>query len=182
MRGRVNPADGQVYLAGMRGWQTSGVKDGVLARVRYTGKPYIAPLEVTTGNNGMTLVFSDELDKESVEDASNWDVRRFNVKYTGAYGSDEYSVDDPEKKHKCGERTARDGVEVKGVKLLEDGKTVKLELASVKLCTNMIFNYKIKSKTGVKISQDLDYTVNFIPGGERSLGMVPPKPQAKSKK
>ena len=182
MRGRINPHDGQVYLVGMKGWQTSGVKDGVLARVRYTGKPYAAPLEVMTSNTGMTIVFSSPLDKETAEDATNWDVRRFNIKYTGAYGSDEYSVDEPEKKpHRCGDRAARDVVPVMSVKLSEDGKTVIVALASMKLCTNMVVSYKIKTRDGTKLSQDLDYTINFIPGGDRSPGMFPPEGKTKAK-
>lgn len=182
MRGRVNPHDGQVYLAGMRGWQTSGARDGVLSRVRYTGKPYTAPVAVTTSNTALTIVFSDPLDKETVEDASSWDVRRFNIKYSGAYGSDEYSVDEPDKKpHRCGDKAARDVVPVTSVKLGDDGKTVTLTVASMKLCTNMVVSYKIKTKDGAKLSQDLDYTINFIPGGDRSPGMFPPEPKKKVK-
>ena len=39
MRGRMNPRDSQVYVCGLRGWQTTGVKNGALQRVRYTGAP-----------------------------------------------------------------------------------------------------------------------------------------------
>ncbi len=38
MRARFNPADGQLYVAGLRGWQTDAGHDGALQRVRYTGK------------------------------------------------------------------------------------------------------------------------------------------------
>ena len=37
MRARFNPHDGQLYVSGLKGWQTSGAKDGCLQRVRYTG-------------------------------------------------------------------------------------------------------------------------------------------------
>ncbi|MEI6236075.1 MAG: DUF6797 domain-containing protein [Planctomycetota bacterium] len=179
MRGRVNPTDGQIYLAGMRGWQTSAPETGGLHRIRYTGKPYNAPMEAKIANNSITITFNEKLDPASVQDASNWDVRRFNVKYTSGYGSDEYSLIDETKKHRCGDHASRDVVEVKSVKLDADGKTVKVELADVKLCTNMVIRYKIEGADGSKIKQELDYTVNFIPGGEKSPGMFPPEPKKK---
>ena len=39
MRARFSPADGQLYVAGLKGWQTDSAHDGCLQRVRYTGKP-----------------------------------------------------------------------------------------------------------------------------------------------
>src|SRR5204863_1437416 len=38
-RARFSPVDGQLYLGGLKGWQTDGAKDGAIQRVRYTGKP-----------------------------------------------------------------------------------------------------------------------------------------------
>ncbi len=182
MRARVNPTDGQVYVVGMKGWQTSAPQTGCLQRVRYTGKPYNAPMDVKIANNGLTIAFNEKLDPTSAQDASNWDVRRFNIKYSSAYGSEEYSLEDPTKHHKCGNRAERDVVEIKSAKLEPDGKTVKLELANIKLCTNMVISYKIDAVDGTKLKQDLDYTINFIPGGEKFAGMMPPEKKDEPKK
>ena len=38
MRARFNPVDGQLYVAGLKGWQTNGAKDAAFQRVRYTGQ------------------------------------------------------------------------------------------------------------------------------------------------
>ena len=38
MRGRFNKRDGQLYVAGLRGWQTNAAREGGLDRVRYTGR------------------------------------------------------------------------------------------------------------------------------------------------
>jgi hypothetical protein len=43
MRGRFNPRDGQLYLSGLKGWQSSATRDGGLYRVRYTGGPVRMP-------------------------------------------------------------------------------------------------------------------------------------------
>ena len=42
--GRAYPkGDGQLYLCGLKGWQTNAGRDGAFQRVRYTGKPWRAP-------------------------------------------------------------------------------------------------------------------------------------------
>ena len=38
MRARVNPADGQVWVIGQRGWDTRAKLDGSVNRIRYTGQ------------------------------------------------------------------------------------------------------------------------------------------------
>jgi hypothetical protein len=43
MRPRFNPKDGQLYVCGMKGWQTNAAKDACFQRVRYTGKPANMP-------------------------------------------------------------------------------------------------------------------------------------------
>jgi hypothetical protein len=43
MRARFAPHDGELYVAGQRGWQTNGTEDGAIQRVRYTGKPHFSP-------------------------------------------------------------------------------------------------------------------------------------------
>jgi len=71
MRGRVNPKDGQVYVSGLRGWQTDGSKDGV--EIKFTG----------------------ELDPAAAGDTANYAVEEWNYTYSGKYGSPEISVADP---------------------------------------------------------------------------------------
>ncbi|MDX1565733.1 MAG: DUF6797 domain-containing protein, partial [Phycisphaeraceae bacterium] len=44
MRGRFHDKDGQLYVSGLKGWQTSGARDGCFQRVRYTGKPTRLPV------------------------------------------------------------------------------------------------------------------------------------------
>jgi len=39
MRGRYNPVDGQLYVAGLRGWSSSAAKDCAFQRIRYAGGP-----------------------------------------------------------------------------------------------------------------------------------------------
>jgi hypothetical protein len=69
MRGAFRPQDGQLYVCGLRGWQTAGTKDGAIQRVRYTGKPMHMPASFAVHQNGIKLTFTCELDKETAADA-----------------------------------------------------------------------------------------------------------------
>jgi len=69
MRLRFSPVDGQLYLSGLRGWQTNAPKDGCFHRVRHTGKPVHVPVGCRVTPTGIALTFSHELDREAAEDA-----------------------------------------------------------------------------------------------------------------
>mgnify|MGYP003334164573 FL=1 len=62
MRGRFNPADGQLYACGLSAWGTSQVmKGGDLYRLRYTGKPLSTPTELNVLKDGIQLTFAQPL-------------------------------------------------------------------------------------------------------------------------
>ncbi len=155
MRGRFNPADGQLYLAGLRGWSSRAVNDECFQRVRYTGKPYVVPVAVKTVHDGMEVTFSTALDAKSV-DADSISAEQFNVVRTGNYGSPEFSVKNPKK-------AGHDVVEIKSAKLLADGKTIALEIPGLAPVTNFNLNFKVTAVDGTPVEQELDYTINKIP-------------------
>jgi len=156
MRARFNPADGQLYVAGTRGWQTSGSKDGTLARVRYTGKPAYYPTALHVKPNGVELTFPNPLDTEDANDKTNYNVEQWNYLYSPQYGSAEYSVADPKKK-------GHDAIEVKSVKLSNDKKTLFLELGALKPVNQMSIKFKVKFENGPKVSQEIFNTLNVVP-------------------
>ena len=156
MRGRFNPADGQLYIVGMRGWQTDGSRDGCFHRVRYTGKPANMPLDLTVSRTGVEITFTDPLDREAAADVDAYGVEWFNIKRTSGYGSPEFKVSKPEEK-------GREAVEIKSVKVSEDGRRVTLELGEVRPVTNMIIKYKIRGADGTAISQEIANTINAVP-------------------
>ena len=53
MRGAFNPVDGQLYVCGLRGWQTRALRDGAFYRVRYTGESFAQPTSVEVMTNGV---------------------------------------------------------------------------------------------------------------------------------
>jgi hypothetical protein len=156
MRGRFNPADGQLYLVGMRGWQTDANRDGCFQRVRYTGKPANLPLSARVRKGAIDLTFTDPLDKVAATDPDSYSLAWCNLRYTGNYGSDEYWVSDPNRK-------GREPLPIDSLGLSADGKTVTFEIPALKPCSYLVLKYRLKAADGTPLSQELSYTINRIP-------------------
>lgn len=75
MRARVNPKDGQVYVVGQKGWDTTARSDGCLYRIRYTGASACLITSAKANRQGVRLGFSADLDPQSVT-ATNIEVVR----------------------------------------------------------------------------------------------------------
>ncbi|HVY71071.1 MAG TPA: heme-binding protein, partial [Verrucomicrobiae bacterium] len=156
MRPRFNPRDGQLYVAGLQGWQTKAAKLAGLDRVRYTGKPVYSVSNLQVDKQGVHLTFTQPLDPAAATDAQNYSVQRWNYDRAEHYGSPEFSVSDPKKR-------GHDSVEVTGVKLSADGKTVTLQLQDVRKVMQQQIKFGIKAKDGTPINQEIQHTINIVP-------------------
>jgi hypothetical protein len=156
MRGRFAPADGQLYLAGLRGWSSRAARDACFQRVRWTGKTPHLPVGVVTRKGALEVTFSAPLDPASTADPENIGALVFNVVRTGGYGSPEFSLADPKKR-------ARDPLEVKSTKLSADGRTLAIELPDLKPVTNLVLKFRLKGADGSPVNVELDYTLHEVP-------------------
>jgi hypothetical protein len=153
MRGRCNPKDGQIYVCGLRGWQTDGSKDGGFYRVRYTGAPVHTPARFQPMKDGLRLEFTGELDPTSAADPANYALEQWNYLYTGMYGSPEFSAVDPSlKKH--------DQLEIKSARLASDKKTVLLEVADFKPVNQIKLKLRLQAADGTSFQQELYGTIH----------------------
>lgn len=153
MRGAFNPRDGHLYVVGSTGWQTSALKDGCLQRVRYTGKPLYLPAAWHVYRNGLTLTFSQPLDKQTAEDVGSYGIKQWNYRYAAQYGSKDWSVADPSKE-------GHDQVDVRSARLLADGRTVFLEIPNLKPVMQMQVQYNLNAKDGTIMRDKIYATVN----------------------
>jgi hypothetical protein len=156
MRGRFNPVDGQMYLVGMRGWQTDASRDGCFQRLRATGKPMNMPLSAKISTKGIDITFTDKLDPETAGSSDSYSAVWCNLRWTGNYGSPEFWVSEPDKK-------GREPLPIQGAALSADGKTVSLKIEGLKPVWHLVIKYKIRSADGAAINQELDYTINKVP-------------------
>jgi hypothetical protein len=153
-RGAFNPKDGQLYLCGMKGWQTSGNRDGAVQRVRYTGKPLNQPLEFAATPGKITITFTDPIDPSSV-DADAFAVEQWQYLWSSTYGSKDYTISDPKK-------IGRDPVTVKAATLSPDKKTLTLDIPELKPVMQMGIKAKLKTAAGAPLPVEIYNTINKL--------------------
>jgi hypothetical protein len=148
MRGRFHPRDGQLYVAGLKGWQNAATRDGGIYRVRYTGKPVHMPVKAHGAANGIELAFASPLDRASAEDPENYAVEIWNYRYSGGYGSPELSVKEPgAQKH--------DKLTVKAAQLSPDGRSLRLLVDGLEPADQYSVRYSIKAADGAELRSEV---------------------------
>ncbi len=165
MRARFNAADGQLYLCGMRGWDTTASRDGGFYRVRYTGKPANLPLEMHTSPACVAISYSDPLDRVSAVDPENYAVEAFNVVRNENYGSPEYSPT-------VLKRKGRDPLTVASVRLSSDLKTIYLDVPELQTVSNLNVTVRVTAENGVKFKHQICATLHHINPLKRGPGEV----------
>jgi glucose/arabinose dehydrogenase/mono/diheme cytochrome c family protein len=95
LNGSVNPADGQLYIAGFQvvGWGNSLNTLAGLGRVRYTGAPVTLPREVVPMDQGVLLRFDMPLDAKTATNPDSYSLSTWGYVRTYKYGSPQLKAD-----------------------------------------------------------------------------------------
>jgi len=161
MRARFNKRDGQLYVAGLSEWQSNAGKITGFDRVRYTGKPVYSVSGLKVLPHGVQLTFTQPLDTASASDVQNFSGRRWNYHRTSAYGSPEFSVEDPTKKN-------RDPITIKATRLSQDGKTLTIDIEDIKPVMQQSLKFNLKAADGTPIAQEIQHTIHVVPNDKRA--------------
>ncbi len=156
MRARFHPQDRQLYVVGIKGWSTSGARDACFQRVRWTGKPFCTPRAMSVRKDGIEIAFTEPLDRAEAADPDRWAALWWNYLYSEKYGSPDFSVADPKKQ-------ARDTVEIKSVRVSDDGRTVFLEIPGMRPVMQMMVRFRLRAADGSTVAQEVYLTVNRVP-------------------
>ena len=156
MRARFHPQDGQLYVAGLKGWQTVGARDGCLQRVRYTGGQLLMPVGIKLRRDTLVVTFATELEAASANDAENFALERWNYLWSEKYGSPEYKVSEPD-------QLGRDKMEIKSTQLSEDKRTVLIKVADLRPAMQMRLQFRLRAASGELINSEIFHTVNAVP-------------------
>jgi len=176
MRARFNPQDGQLYVAGLRGWQTTAVKNGCFQRVRYqSGVPVRMPIGLHATKRGVRLDFACELEAASANDPQNWSVEVWNYVWSGAYGSPEISTIGagvaPAEATRDGvmqyttaqmAQKKHDPLNVKSATVSADKKSVFLAIPDIKPVMQMAIKFGIKSADGGELRSEVVNTIHAL--------------------
>ncbi|HWE02097.1 MAG TPA: DUF6797 domain-containing protein [Tepidisphaeraceae bacterium] len=156
MRARVNPKDGQVWVTGMKGWQTNARRDGCLQRVRATGKPAHMPVALHIGKRAISITFSDPLDAKIAVDEQSYGIEQWNYRWTGNYGSPDLKPSDPK-------ANGHDEVAIKSVSISADHKTITLQIPDSKPVMQMMIQMHVAAADGTAIESEIYNTINKTP-------------------
>ncbi|MEI6233085.1 MAG: DUF6797 domain-containing protein [Planctomycetota bacterium] len=164
LRGKFNPVDGQLYVCGLKAWQTNAANDGTFQRVRYTGKNVNLPAKFHITKTGVEIVFTDAVDKEDATDVSNYSAWWWMIKWGPSSGSARFSpTNSGGRWDSSAVENPGESIEIRSAKVSDDGKTVRLEIPGLKPVDNMIIRFKIKAADGTRISQEICNTINVMP-------------------
>jgi len=169
MRGRFNPGDGQLYVSGLRGWQTRAVRDGCFQRLRYTGGPLHLPSRVKTYTNGIKLTFTDPLDPATAQNPENYFVEQWNYRWSQQYGSPDFSVEDPR-------RQGRDEVTVVSATLMDSGRAVFLEMPGRQPVMQLSIDWMLNSAGNQRLRGTYAHTINAAPRQTMPVGRLLRRP------
>ena len=93
MRARWAP-NGDLLVGGLQGWQTRGVDDGGLFRVRHAGGNPTRVKGLRIAQNGIEISFTTPVAAESATDAGNYSSERWCYRVANQYGSAHYRLPD----------------------------------------------------------------------------------------
>ncbi|WP_193214297.1 DUF6797 domain-containing protein [Luteolibacter marinus] len=165
MRARFH-TDGSLYVSGFRGWQTNAANESGFQRIRYTGATIPIPDKLEITATGVRLRFETELDEELATDPESYSAQRWDYVRGPQYGSGEFSVDnvDAEARKVALEKESkdqhkRDDVTISAARLLEDGKTVEIDLEGHKPSMSLKVGWDLEDADGEILEGDLHATV-----------------------
>ena len=154
LRPDFRDGDGQLYVTGLRGWGTRKKAPGGFYRVRYVGGPLYMPVELRVNEaEGISITFTDPLERGSAEDTENYVVRRWNYRRSSRYGSDKYRLD--------GEQGTEE-VQVLAARLSSDGRTVTLTVEDLREVDQMQVWLSLEAADGALVVHEIPLTVNRL--------------------
>lgn len=155
MRGRFHPRDGHLYLSGLHGGVSNAVQDGCFQRVRYVGESLVMPVAMKSYANGISLTFSEPLDKATAEDADNDQAEQWNYLWSAQYGSPELKPSQPNVE-------GRDQVVIESASLLADGRTLFLEIPHLRPVSQLQLHLAATNPVGMSRRHTLHATIHQV--------------------
>ncbi|MFT4547220.1 MAG: hypothetical protein ACI8XO_004625 [Verrucomicrobiales bacterium] len=159
MRGKFNPRDGQLYIAGLKGWQTNAGREGGLDRVRYTGRPVAMPSSLNVRNGGIEIGFTQKLDQELAEDVESYSIKASDLAWTHDYGTREFEIG---YRDSITKELGATTFEVISAKLLPDGKSVFIQLELLQPVHMMEIKLDLETEDGEEIVTKINNTIHVV--------------------
>jgi glucose/arabinose dehydrogenase/mono/diheme cytochrome c family protein len=156
LNGSVNPADGQLYIAGFQilGWGTTATRLAGLGRVRYTGAVSTVPREVVPMDKGVLLRFDVPLDPRKAVDPDSYSVTSWHYQRTYKYGSPQIKADGT---------PGIDRLSPSHAYLSKDGRGVFVSVPEMKPVMQMRLAWSIATADGTRFQESAYFTPYDLP-------------------
>ena len=153
LNGSVNPADGQLYIAGFQiaGWGNTLKTLTGIERVRHTGAPSLTPREIVPTDRGILLRFDVALDATKATNPDNYSFATWHYKRAYTYGSAQYKADG---------KTGNDWLTASSAYLSTDGKSVFIGVPGLKPVEQLRIGWALASAAGAEMRQNA-YTTPY---------------------
>jgi glucose/arabinose dehydrogenase/mono/diheme cytochrome c family protein len=153
LNGSVNPADGQLYIAGFQvvGWGNSLNTLAGLGRVRYTGAPVTLPREVVPMDQGVLLRFDTPLDAKAATNPDSYSLSTWGYVRTYKYGSPQLKADGA---------PGVDWLAASSAYLSRDGKGVFIGVPGMKPVMQLRVGWSLATTDGRKFEENA-YTTPY---------------------
>ena len=158
MRGRANPNDGQLYVAGLNGWNDNGrggLADGGIYRVRYTGQPLRMISNREVHPSELRIAFNFALDPTAATKVNSVTAEQWNYKWTSNYGSDAYHPETGE--------VGKQVLTIAGAKLSDNWKTLTVHVPQLRPVDLLHLRLNLADAEGATFSDELYWTIHAIP-------------------
>jgi cytochrome c2/glucose/arabinose dehydrogenase len=149
--GSVNPADGQLYLAGLQvlGWGSTAPRLAGLGRVRYTGATSTLPSEIVPMDKGLLLRFDSPLDAKRAADPRSYAVTSWHYVRTYRYGSPQLKADGT---------PGVDRLVPSSAYISKDGRSVFIGLPGIKPVMQMRVGWTLATADGTVFQESASFT------------------------
>jgi cytochrome c2 len=156
LHGSVNPADGQLYIAGFQilGWGTTASRLAGLGRVRYTGASFTVPREVVPMDKGVLLRFDVDLDRKAAADANMYSITTWHYVRTYRYGSPQLKSDGS---------TGIDLLAASSAYVSKDGRSVFIGVPGMKPVMQMRVGWSLATAAGTPFQESAYFTPYELP-------------------
>ncbi len=156
LNGSVNPADGQLYIAGFQiaGWGNLLNELTGMGRVRYTGAPAVMPREIAPMDKGVLLRFDAPLNPESANNPDNFSLASWHYVRTYKYGSAQFKADD---------KPGIDWITPSSAYLSKDKRSVFVSAPGMKPVMQLRVGWSLKTAAGASFSDNAYTTPYTLP-------------------
>lgn len=155
MRARTNPTDGQVYAAGLQGWNGGGrvgLRDNGLQRLRYTRTPATMITDCQVVSGGLELTFNQPIDENSCQAEGAFEIQHWNYHWRASYGSAQYRPSDD-----------LEGVETlapQSIQVSPDGKRVVLIMPNLIPVDQLHLRLNVTDGNGKSFEEEIYWTIH----------------------